>query len=307
MKRYLFTLLFLGQITFSFAQRGINYQAVVRDANGKPLSNKDAIVQVSIFDTVNAVLYQEEHYVKSNAVGTVSLLIGNGIATSVGIYNTINPLPWASQQLSTEVKINTGSGFVSFGKMLLQPVPYALVADTALYIKNPKISVQQLKDVDVTNLLANDVLRWNGSKWVRGDSVKVDHLAVRKGLNVHAESEFDKKVKLNAAFSFKNGVQVDSISNDSLLSKSSPTALVTEQATKKYVDNKLKNGINGNVLKDVFKPNDTTLLFTFSDLTTKSVLLQQAKNRTFITNATLYGNGDLVFTFSDTTTLNVEK
>lgn len=65
---------------FSQPANGINYQSVIRDADGMPLVNTSMTIQVSIVkgNPYGEIVYIENHTMQTNAFGMVSLSIGNG-------------------------------------------------------------------------------------------------------------------------------------------------------------------------------------------------------------------------------------
>lgn len=112
-------LLFVGMIVAQ-APQGINYQAVARDIEGKPLPGQTINVGIKISDAF-ATLYQETHTVQTNNFGLFNLSIGQGSPTS-GSFSGIN---WAGGAKSLEVSINGTPG----GPQPILSVPYALYAE----------------------------------------------------------------------------------------------------------------------------------------------------------------------------------
>ncbi|MBQ4820614.1 hypothetical protein [Aquimarina sp. MMG016] len=111
---------------FGFSQ-SFNYQAVVRDAAGDPVSNQSIGVQVQILEGAapDTVVYTETHTVTSTAQGVISLSVGAG--TTSDMFNAIN---WSQQNqwIGIAVDVTGGTTYASIGASKLQQVPYALYA-----------------------------------------------------------------------------------------------------------------------------------------------------------------------------------
>ncbi|MDY8134328.1 C1q-like domain-containing protein [Aquimarina sp. 2201CG5-10] len=104
-----------------------NYQAVVRNAAGDPVTNQSIGVEIGIREggPLGETLYYETHTTTSNAHGVISLSIGTG--TSSG---TLNDVDWSTQNqwLGIGVDITGGTTYVQLGNSKLNYVPYALYA-----------------------------------------------------------------------------------------------------------------------------------------------------------------------------------
>lgn len=111
---------------FGFSQ-SFNYQAVVRDASGDPVSNQSIGVQVQILEGAapNTLVYTETHTITSTAQGVISLQIGTGTTS-----DTFITIDWSQQNqwIGIAVDITGGTTYVSMGTSKLQQVPYALYA-----------------------------------------------------------------------------------------------------------------------------------------------------------------------------------
>lgn len=89
MKKILFLILAVLTTMLAMAQTPakISYQAVVRDANNRLLTNSAVDVQFQILNASSAVLYDETHAsVNTNANGLFSLFVGDGTPAS-GTYS----------------------------------------------------------------------------------------------------------------------------------------------------------------------------------------------------------------------------
>lgn len=126
MKKAILSGLFALTTLFSTtAQSGINYQAVVRDANGNILANENVNVEFRIISTSTSgtTEYAETQSLNTNAYGNVVAIIGQGTPT-LGIFNNID---WENDDHFLNIQINgTDMGTTQF-----MSVPYALHAKSA--------------------------------------------------------------------------------------------------------------------------------------------------------------------------------
>jgi hypothetical protein len=114
-------LLFITQSTF--AQQGINYKAVIKDASGNIMADQNITVQFGILQNITNV-YTETHTPTTDGNGIVILNIGEGTIVN-GDYTTID---WGSDTHFLNVQIDTGTGLVDLGTTQFKAVPYALQA-----------------------------------------------------------------------------------------------------------------------------------------------------------------------------------
>lgn len=111
-------------VTSSIAQiQGINYKAIIKDANGEVLPNTPVALIFEIEDLaeVSFIAYAESHQTATDNNGIVIVKIGEGSPIGTHDYNDIN---WGSIH-KLYVEVDTGSGFVELGGTLLKNVPYA--------------------------------------------------------------------------------------------------------------------------------------------------------------------------------------
>jgi len=118
-------ILFLCTLT-GYSQ-AFNYQAVVRNSAGDPVTNQSIGVEIGIREggPLGETLYYETHTTTSNAHGVISLSIGTG--TSSGVLTDVD---WSTQNqwLEIGVDITGGTTYANLGTFKLQQVPYALYA-----------------------------------------------------------------------------------------------------------------------------------------------------------------------------------
>ncbi len=117
--------------TFAQAPQGINYQAVVRNANNQILSNATVGVSISLRQTVanGPIVYQEHFTTTTTTNGLINLVIGTGTVDQ-GAFNSIS---WGQGPYFAEIGIDQtgGTNYNSIGTQQLMSVPYALYAETA--------------------------------------------------------------------------------------------------------------------------------------------------------------------------------
>ncbi len=133
MKSYLILLCILfasvAQLSAQVPQ-GFQYQAVIRDNNGNPLLNTPVQFRFTLENNAgNVVYYQETQSLSTNALGGISLVIGDGNASQGNFTST----DWKSGDVRIRVELDPAGGqnYAPFGITSLQSVPYALFADRA--------------------------------------------------------------------------------------------------------------------------------------------------------------------------------
>ena len=150
----LFTLLalVLTLITNAQAPQGFNYQATVRNSSGALIVNQNVNFKFNIMlnSQTTVPIFTETHYVPTDDLGQVNLVIGQGTAT-VGSFSTIN---WGTGNYYLGIELNTGSGYVAMGTSQLLSVPYALYANSA---GNSQSATPNLASVLAVNNGANNL------------------------------------------------------------------------------------------------------------------------------------------------------
>jgi uncharacterized protein (TIGR02145 family) len=139
------------------APQGFNYQATVRNSSG------DLIVKTNVYFKFNVIqgsntavpIFTETHYVPTDDLGQVNLIIGQGTANT----GTFSELDWSLGSYYLGIELNTGSGYVAMGTTQLLSVPYALYAENsgnstpttpnleAVLAENNSANNQQIKDL----------------------------------------------------------------------------------------------------------------------------------------------------------------
>ncbi|MCQ2975241.1 MAG: tail fiber domain-containing protein [Bacteroidales bacterium] len=186
----------------SFAQlpNSFNYQAVVNAENGYPISNKDITVEISILQGTDCekndgcpVLWQELHYPTTNDFGLFTVEIGDSKATNttLGTCNSYSEIDWLDVSKGCYyLKVRADFGESKYKNVMsdlgiskFSSVPYSMVAQKSeesnlthevLADANGKISnkLSQLADVEVGSATANQILVFNGTKWICQDPAK---------------------------------------------------------------------------------------------------------------------------------------
>jgi hypothetical protein len=143
--------LWLTGIAFAQAPQGFNYQATVRNSSGALVVNQNVNFKFNLMQNspTSVPVYSETHYVPTDDLGAVNLVIGQGTETT-GTFSAIN---WGSGNYYMGIELNTGNGYVAMGTTQLLSVPYALYANSA---GNSFLS---------QGTTVGEMIYWDGSKW----------------------------------------------------------------------------------------------------------------------------------------------
>ena len=130
MKKVLVTLLAIVTFATLYAQapQGFNYQAVVRNAAGQLITNRNVGVRISIIqNSVSGnVIYQQEEVVTTNANGLFTLIVGDNSTDFASI-------DWARGPyfIKSEVDLTGGRNYTLSTSQKILAVPYAHYANIA--------------------------------------------------------------------------------------------------------------------------------------------------------------------------------
>ena len=130
MKKVLVTLLAIVTFATLYAQapQGFNYQAVVRNAAGQLITNRNVGVRISIIqNSVSGnVIYQQEEVVTTNANGLFTLIVGDNSTDFANI-------DWARGPyfIKSEVDLTGGRNYTLSTSQKILAVPYAHYANIA--------------------------------------------------------------------------------------------------------------------------------------------------------------------------------
>jgi trimeric autotransporter adhesin len=141
-----FMMLVLSVSMMAQSPNAFNYQAVLRDAGGNIIPDRNIALRISILQGSESgtVLYSERHTKQTSNLGLFHLEIGTGSVVS-GSFASIN---WgiASHFLKIEVDVNAGTSYTHFGTSKMLAVPYALYANQLSYLQldpvNQSVSLQ---------------------------------------------------------------------------------------------------------------------------------------------------------------------
>ena len=130
-----FSLVFIMMLATAslFAQtpQSFKYQAVVRNSDGTPHTNKEVSMRISILSgsASGTAVYVEAHKPASTDLGLVNLEIGKGTSTT----GTFTAIDWSAGTYFVKVEFdpNGGTNYTLLGTSQLLSVPYALYADKA--------------------------------------------------------------------------------------------------------------------------------------------------------------------------------
>ena len=141
------------------APQGFNYQATVRNSSGDLIVNTNVYFKFNVMQGSQTSLpvFTEIHYVPTDDLGQVNLVIGEGTANT----GTFSELDWSlgSYYLGIELSINGANNYVAMGTTQLLSVPYALYAENsgnstpttpnleAVLAENNSANNQQIKDL----------------------------------------------------------------------------------------------------------------------------------------------------------------
>tara|TARA_B100000963_G_scaffold316405_1_gene296172 strand:- start:413 stop:2482 length:2070 start_codon:yes stop_codon:yes gene_type:complete len=123
--------LILASFTQIYAQapQGFNYQATVRNSSGELIVNQNVYFKFNLLQgtQTSIPIFTETHYVSTDDLGQVNLVIGEGTANS-GFFSEID---WSLGSYYLGIELNTGDGYIAMGTTQLLSVPYALYAENA--------------------------------------------------------------------------------------------------------------------------------------------------------------------------------
>lgn len=147
------------------APKGINYQGIARDNEGKPIASKTISVRISILknSATGEVEYAEVHKPQTNQFGLFTLVIGQG-TVETGSFAFVS---WAvgNKWLQIELDPEGNSTYLMAGSQQLMSVPYAfyseysgngLTAGTGIAITNNQIHNTGDGDNNPSNELITD-------------------------------------------------------------------------------------------------------------------------------------------------------
>lgn len=174
------------------APQKMSYQAVIRDASDKLVSNKQIGMEINIRQGSNSgvVVYTEIQTPTTNANGLVSIEIG----AEVG-FNTIN---WGANTYFIETKTAVVAPLTTYtitGISQLLSVPYALNAKTAESISgtinesDPTYAASQ-----ASKITANDITKLSNLSNINTGDQDLSGLATTTSVNTSLANKVDKEI-----------------------------------------------------------------------------------------------------------------
>ena len=128
---YAILCLAIASITQLQAQvpQGFNYQATVRNSAGDLIINTNVYFKFNVIQSsdTSVPIFTETHYVPTDDLGQVNLVIGQGTPSA----GTFSELDWSQGSYYLGIELDTGNGYVAMGTTQLLSVPYALYAENS--------------------------------------------------------------------------------------------------------------------------------------------------------------------------------
>lgn len=122
--------LLMGTVLLAQSPQAVNYQAVLRDAQGNLIKSKSVSIRLSVLEgsATGSAAYVESHSVSTNELGMINLQLGNGSTT-----DDFSAILWGADAhyLKVELDETGGSTYKNLGTTQLVAVPYALFSDAA--------------------------------------------------------------------------------------------------------------------------------------------------------------------------------
>ena len=139
------------------APQGFNYQATVRNSAGYLIINTNVYFKFNVIQgsDTSVPIFTETHYVPTDDLGQVNLVIGQGTAN----LGSFSALDWSLGSYYLGIELDTGNGYLAMGTTQLLSVPYALYAENsgnatsatpnleAVLAENNSANNQQIKDL----------------------------------------------------------------------------------------------------------------------------------------------------------------
>jgi hypothetical protein len=122
-----------------------NYQAIVKDSDGNPVTNNQVKFKFSLMyqSSTATPVFVEEHDITTPPDGVVNLSVGGGTVVN----GTFSDIDWSNNVFMKE-ELDTGSGYQDMGTRQVASVP------VAEYAKSSGSSISSLTFVDSSNNLA---------------------------------------------------------------------------------------------------------------------------------------------------------
>ncbi|HMQ00534.1 MAG TPA: hypothetical protein PKC24_12190, partial [Cyclobacteriaceae bacterium] len=218
----------------SQSPKGINFQAVARQFDGRPIANKQISIRISIAEgsASGNKEYVEQQFPTTNPLGLFDLVIGQGNRIS-GEFNAVN---WSTgnKWIQIEIDPNGGTNFIILGSQQMLTVPYAFFADRAAnvieYTGGAGIAINESV---ITNTGDDD--SDPGNELISNVSLSDDH----KLLITDAGGTFEVNLGkfANEPLSLGEVLSIGNDAGENTISNLSDPINDQDAATKNYVDN----------------------------------------------------------------------
>ncbi|NND31902.1 MAG: hypothetical protein HKN76_04870 [Saprospiraceae bacterium] len=161
-KRIIILMYFCTLAGYILAQTpGFNYQAVLRNDAGEPMTNAELTLHFSLIDVLsNTVIYKENQSLTTDELGIITCMVGAGTAES-GTFSEITGVQDLSVKIEAELPGETG--ITNIGESPIGIVPYALYGRDE--DADPNNEMQEL-------ILVGDSLKLSGTSGVGLQNIK---------------------------------------------------------------------------------------------------------------------------------------
>jgi uncharacterized surface protein with fasciclin (FAS1) repeats len=181
------------------APQGFNYQATVRNSAGDLIVNTNVYFKFNVMQGSQTSLpvFTEIHYVPTDDLGQVNLVIGQGTATT----GAFSELDWSLGSYYLGIELDTGNSYVAMGTTQLLSVPYALYAENsgnatsaipnleAVLAENNSANNQQIKDLqdptDAQDAVTKGYIDAQIAEAVAGLQNQIDDLESDSNINLN--------------------------------------------------------------------------------------------------------------------------
>lgn len=157
---YLYFFLFFSLATV--AQNGFNYQSIIKDSNGRIITNTSIVLKFSIIynSSSGTPIYVETHSLTTPDNGLVNLVIGSGTATT----GNFSDIDWSetSVYFKRELDTSVSGSFIDMGTSLLNSVPKSNYSFTTQGI-NYSSNTVSITNLNVTNTITATAFVGDGS------------------------------------------------------------------------------------------------------------------------------------------------
>lgn len=130
MKRFVIfiSVLALAIVAMAQAPQKMNFQALIRDASGELVKNRQLTVTMNVMDASNTVAYSEQQTIVTNNNGLVTMVIGEGVPLT----GSFSEIDWSVGTYYLQTCVDLGGGVSVYSSISpLLSVPYAFYAEKA--------------------------------------------------------------------------------------------------------------------------------------------------------------------------------